>query len=243
MKMWSEVRGKGEQLLMLHPGGVDSRAFGPISPYLEEHYETHYVDRRAHGRTGDVDGPLHFSDMVDDCIEYIQNTFTSPINVLGFSDGAIVALLLTIRRPDLVKKVVCASGVYHYSGWQDGVLEDLSSAPDFMKQSYGEVSPDGVEHYDTVVAKLDSMHQNEPGLSEDDLSSIDTPCLVMVADDDEVKLEHAIKWYESMQNGELAVVPGTSHGMFAEKPKLFSDMVIEYFDTSPIQTFAPRRRR
>lgn len=243
MKMWSETKGKGESLLMLHPGGVDSRAFGPIEPMLSAKYTLHYIDRRAHGRTKDVDGPLHFDDMVNDVIEYIDTEVKKPINVFGYSDGAVVALLLRIKRPDLIKKVVCAAGVYHYKGWQDGVLESLSTAPDFMKQSYGEVSPDGVEHYATVMSKMYEMHQNEPALTDDELRTFDNQCLVIAADDDEVKLEHAIKWYRSLRNGELCIMPGTSHGMFAEKPELFSRVLIDFYNSSPIQTFAPRLRK
>ena len=243
MKMWSETKGDGEPLLMLHPGGVDSRAFGPIEPALSAKYTLHYVDRRAHGRTKDVDGPLHFGDMVDDVIEYIESEVKSPTNVFGYSDGAIVALLLTIKRPDLINKVVCAAGVYHYEGWQDGVLESLSNTPDFMKQRYGEVSPDGISHYDTVVSKMHEMHKTEPDLTENELRSFENRCLVIAADDDEVKLEHAIHWYRSLQNGELCVIPGTSHGMFAEKPKLFSQILLDFYENSPIQTFAPRLRK
>lgn len=242
MKMWSEIKGKGEPLLMLHPGAVDSRAFEPIEPMLSAKFTLHYIDRRAHGRTKDVDGSLHFDDMVYDVIEYIEAEIKEPVNIFGYSDGAVVALLLTMKRPDLIKKAVCASGVYHYNGWQDGVLESLSTAPDFLKQSYGEVSPDGIDHYEAVMSKMYEMHKSEPALTKDELRTFDNQCLVMAADDDEVKLEHTIEWYYSLKNGELCIMPGTSHGMFAEKPELFSEVLIDFYQRSPIQTFAPRLR-
>jgi hypothetical protein len=47
-------------------------------------------------------------------------------------------------------------GVFHRGGWEDEVLD--SEPPDFLRQGYGEVSPDGIGHYDVMVAKLDTMH-------------------------------------------------------------------------------------
>src|SRR5581483_1978325 len=90
----------------------------------------------------------------------------------------------------------------------EGVLD--AEPPSFLKQSYAELSPDGIDHYDVVVAKLAAMHAREPALLPGDLDKLACRCLIMVADDDEVRLEHAITMYRSVRDAELAVVPGTS---------------------------------
>ena len=64
----------------------------------------------------------------------------------------------------------------------------------------------------------------------------------MIADDDEVRLEHAADLYRSLPDAELAVVPGTSHGLLAEKPGLCNMVITQFFTTDPVQTFAPIRR-
>ena len=64
----------------------------------------------------------------------------------------------------------------------------------------------------------------------------------MVADDDEVRLEHAIEAYRSMPDAELAVVPGTSHGLLAEKPGLSNLLMTEFLTKEPVETYAPIRR-
>ena len=61
-----------------------------------------------------------------------------------------------------------------------------------------ELSPDGIGHYDVVVAKLAAMHAREPGLTGANLREITPRTLVMVGDDDEVRLEHAIEMYRSL---------------------------------------------
>ena len=67
-----------------------------------------------------------------------------------------------------------------------------------------------------IVAKLAVMHAHEPTLTHDDLGRITCRALVMVADDDEVRLEHAVELYRSLPDAELAVAPGTSHGLLVK---------------------------
>ena len=77
-----------------------------------------------------------------------------------------------------------------------------------MHSMYGEVSPDGIDHYPTVLDKMAAEHLVAPSLTSQELSRIVCRTLVMVADDDEVSLEHAIDMYRALPAGELAVVPG-----------------------------------
>ena len=63
-----------------------------------------------------------------------------------------------------------------------------------------------------------------------------------MADDDEVRLEHAIEAYRSLPAAELAVVPGTSHGLLVEMPGLCNLLITEFLTKEPVPTFAPIRR-
>jgi hypothetical protein len=96
-----------------------------------------------------------------------------------------------------------------------GVLDAGESPPDFMADLYGEVSPDGREHFPVVAAKLARMHADGPMLTVSDLGAVASRTLVMVGDD-EVTLEHAITLYRGLPEAELAVVPGTSRGLLVE---------------------------
>ena len=93
-----------------------------------------------------------------------------------------------------------------------------------------------------VVNKVTEMHQAEPSLTVTDLSRITTRTLVMIGDDDEVALEHAIALYRALPDAELAVIPGTSHGLLVEKPDLCNTMIGDFLANDPAPTFAPIRR-
>ena len=67
-----EEAGGGEPLVLLHPGGADVRAFERNLPVLGERFHVLAPDRRGHGRTPDVDGPLHYATMADDTIAFLE---------------------------------------------------------------------------------------------------------------------------------------------------------------------------
>lgn len=245
IKFWYEEHGEGDSLLLLHPGGagVDSRAFGANLKNFVKKFRVFLMDRRAHGRTADTDGEITFEMMADDTIHFIQQVIGKPAKLVGYSDGAVVALLVALKRPDLVERLVCIAGVYNANGWiNGGVLKHDEVPPQFLADSYAEISPDGKDHYPVVVKKINAMHVKNPSLNCDDLNGIKIRTLVMVGDDDEVYLEHAIKFYRSLPDGELAVVPGTSHGLLPEKPELCNTIILDFLSQDPIQTFAPIRR-
>ncbi|HET6865560.1 MAG TPA: alpha/beta hydrolase [Solirubrobacteraceae bacterium] len=244
IRTWYDQLGEGEPLVLLHPGGagVDARAWGPNLPALAERFKVFTPERRAHGRTPDTDGPITFDVMADDTIAFLDAVVGEPAHLAGCSDGAIVALLVALRRPDLIRKLVFIAGVFHRDGWEPGVIDPDNTPPEFLERLYGELSPDGPDHYPVVVAKLAKMHLEGPALTVDDLKRIGSRTLVLIGDDDEVGLEHAIELYRSVPDAELAIVPGTSHGLLVEKPTLCNAVIIEFLTKDAVPTMAPIRR-
>jgi hypothetical protein len=74
-----------------------------------------------------------------------------------------------------------------------------------------------------------------------DLKGIATRTPVMIGDDDEVTLEHAVAMYRSLTDAELMIVPGTSHGLLVEKPQLCNAVIVEFLTSNPVETVAPIR--
>ena len=243
LNTWYDQLGSGEPLVMLHPGGVDSRAFGANLDAFTEHFRVLLPERRGHGHTPDVDGPFTFEAMAEDTIQFLENVVRQPSRLLGCSDGAMVAVLVAAARPDLVERLVCVAGPFHKDGWLPEAIDPANEPPEFLATGYGEVSPDGIEHYPVVVHKLAQAHLDGPTLTADDLAAITARALVMVADDDEVTLEHAVDFYRALPRGELAVIPGTSHGLLVEKPDLCHAVILDFLTRDPVETYAPVRRR
>jgi pimeloyl-ACP methyl ester carboxylesterase len=242
VRTWYGERGNGDPLVMLHPGLTDSRAFSPNIDAFAARFRVFTPERRGHGRTPDVAGAITFELMTEDTIRFMEQVIGTPARLLGCSDGAVVALLVALRRPDLVHRLVFIAGVFHNDGWLPGVIDPNNKPPEFMADFYGEVSPDGRDHFPVVVEKLAQMHQTQPALIADDLSRIAIRTLVMLGDDDEVRLEHATSLYRALPDAELAIIPGTSHGLLVEKPELCNRIILDFLCHEPVPTLAPIRR-
>jgi pimeloyl-ACP methyl ester carboxylesterase len=242
VRTWYDEQGEGEPIILLHPGGADARAWAPNLDALAARFHVFTPERRGHGRTPDVDGPITYELMAQDTIAFLERVVGEPAHLVGCSAGAGVALLAALRRPDLARRVVLISGVFHRDGWLPDAVDPDASPPSVLVQGYAELSPDGPDHFPVVSAKLARMNWEEPTLSVSELSGVTSRTLVMLGDDDEVTPEHAIAMYRGLPDAELAVVPGTSHGLLHEKPALCNEMIVNFLATEPAPTIAPIRR-
>ncbi len=213
VQTYYEEHGAGEPLVLLHPGLADSRAFDDWMPELTGHFRVFRPDRRGHGRTADVAGPITYELMLQDTIAFVEGVVGGPAHVLGHSVGAPLGLLLALRRPDLVRSLVFSGGVFHHEGWTPGSIDLDEETTEFFAGYWGAVAPDGPEHFHVVKAKLDRMNREEPTLTVDDLAGYPGPVLVVVGDrDHEIHPAHTLALFKGLPQAQLAVLPGMGHG-------------------------------
>lgn len=242
VRTWYDEHGEGDPLVLLHPGGADARAWAPTLETLATQFHIFTPERRGHGRTGDVEGPITYELMAIDTIAFLERVVGGPTHLVGYSAGASVALLVALNRPDLAHRLVLISGVFNRDGWIPSAIDPHASPATVLEHGYAELSPDGSDHFPIVAAKLARMNWEEPTLMASDLSAVTSRTLVMVADDDEVSLEHAVAMYRGLPEGELAVVPGTSHGLLHEKSALCNVIIVNFLTADASPTLAPIRR-
>jgi len=239
---WYETRGTGETVVLLHGGLTDSRDFAGNLDALADRFHCVFPERRGHGHTADVEGPITADNMADDTVAFLQRVVGRPVPLVGYSAGAMVALWTAVRRPDLVEKLVLISGAFDKEGM---ILRPVAGVamPPALVAAYGQVSPDGPDHFPVVVAKIARAAAEGSGLSEAELRRVACPTLVIAADDDLVTLEHTIALYRALPNAQLATIPGTSHLLLHEKPKLCERLVVDFLSDHSVRTLMPIRRR
>ena len=243
VKTWYDEHGEGEPLVLLHGGLVDARFFDPNLPALAAHFRVYTPERRGHGHTPDVEGPITYQLMTDDTIAFLETVVGQPADLVGHSDGAFVAMLVAMQRPELVNRLVMISGGFSKSGEAAPDMEwDVDQIAEFLGPAYGEVSPDGADHFKVVATKVGEMAAVEPALQASELAEVTCRSLVMFADDDLVTPQHMVDMYDALPNAELAIVPGTSHFLTQEKPELVNKIVVDFLTKEPVPTVAPIRR-
>ena len=243
--LWSfEWANSGEPVLLLHGGlsNTDSFADVMVAP-LQDSFYLYAYDRAGHGRSADQPGSFHFDFQRDEAIAFITEVIEKPVHLVGYSDGANIALMVAIARPDLVKSIVSIAANFSADGIVELPVFDPAGISDEERAEYALMSPDAPETLAIKNAKMHEIWKVEPNIDIAEIAQISVPTLVMAGDDDVVKHSHSIELYEALPLGQLAIVPGTSHGLVREKPEIVTAMIKSFLsDQSYPVTRQPIRR-
>jgi pimeloyl-ACP methyl ester carboxylesterase len=228
-----EVRGAGEPVLLLHGGMTPIETWEAQTQALAEQYQVYLPERRGHGRTADVAGPITYGLMAEDTAAFMDALGITNARVAGWSDGGNVALILAMKRPDLVRKVIllgCAANIEGYGDKFDNLKElTLDALPPMATDAYKALSPDGPQHLPILWEKIARLWTTEPAHDLSELSAIGCPTLVMQGDDDVATFEHIAAMARAIPDSQVAIVPGTDHMVMFEKPELVNRIFLDFF--------------
>ena len=219
----------GEAVVLLHGGLSKTSSWDYLMvPPLEDEFHVFAYDRTGHGFTGDQPGSLHFEFQCQEAIAYLEDVVKEPAHLIGYSDGGIIALMVAIKRPELVKSIVAIGANYHYSAPLKDFLEARVSEED--QAEYNLISPDAPHTLLEKTIRMNEIWKTEPDISLSEIASIQCPVLVMAGDDDVIAHDHTISLYEALSLGQLAIIPGTSHGLVKEKPALLIAVIMQFLE-------------
>ncbi|MGE6781446.1 alpha/beta fold hydrolase [Ensifer adhaerens] len=227
MKMYYEVSGEGEPLVVLHGAYMNIPSMGAIIPKLAETHKVYAVELQGHGRTTDIGRPITYPNLADDVAAFMDAVKLEKADIFGYSMGAAAGLQLAIRHPDKVNKLAAASVAYDAEGWQPEfkafipqmtveMFVGMPFAEDYRKLA---ANPDG---FPDLVKKLIQL-EKEPMAWEADVKALKTPVLVIAGDADVATLEHTVALFRLLGGGamgdmgkplspsRLAILPATSH--------------------------------
>jgi len=233
----------GEAVLLLH-GGLSQTSHwdSHVLPAVEDDFHVFAYDRSGHGFTSDQAKSFHYQHQTDEAISYLKQVVKEPAHLIGYSDGGIIALMVAIQQPALVRSIITLGANFHPSGiYRLDEFDGVVSAEN--QEEYNRTSPDAPETLAKKIQKMIEIQKSEPNLTTDDLGKIQCPVLVMAGDDDVIKHNHTAELFESIPLGQLAVVPATSHKFIKERPALAQLIIREFLeDLSYPVTKMPMRR-
>ena len=179
LNTYYEVRGAGDPVVMLHGGFATIETWEAQAAALAERYRVYLPERRGHGRTPDVDGPLTYENMAADTAAFIEALGIGPAHLVGWSDGASVALYVALHRPELVRKVICMGAPAWFDGYTPAMKAmvlslSLDHMPPSMVEAHRDLSPDGPDHLPVFFEKLAAMWTSEPQMTVEELSPAKT---------------------------------------------------------------------
>jgi pimeloyl-ACP methyl ester carboxylesterase len=243
--LWSfEWANNGEVVLLLHGGLSDTDSFADVMVEpLQNSFHLFAYDRAGHGRSADQPGSFYFDFQRDEAIAFISEVIKQPVHLVGYSDGANIALMVAIARPELVKSIVSIAGNFNPDGIVDLPEFDPAGISDEYRAEYAEKSPDAPETLVVKIVKMNEIWKVEPDIDLSEIAKISVPTLVLAGDDDVVKHFHSVELYEALPLGQLAIVPGTSHALVKEKPDLVTALIQSFLSDQsyPITRYPIRR--
>jgi pimeloyl-ACP methyl ester carboxylesterase len=229
-----DVTGDGEPVVFLHGGFCSAEVMRPISQELSG-YAVHAPERPAHGRTPDRPGPFSYAAGVADTVAYLDAVGLERAQVVGFSDGAIIGLMLALAHPERVASLVFISGNLVPEGVHVPEDQHATALPESewvrVSDEYARLSPDGAEHADDVFGRIQRMWETEPAIEQASLAAITIPAMVMAGDHDIISLDHTRVIADGIPGSQLCIVPGTSHFLVREKPELIGLVLQQFLDS------------
>jgi pimeloyl-ACP methyl ester carboxylesterase len=246
LEMYYEIHGTGEPLVLLHGAYMTIDAMGEVVPSLAKTRRVIAVELQGHGRTADIDRPLSYEQMADDTAALLRRIGIEEADIFGCSMGGGIALQVTIRHPEVVRKLVLASVYYNNDGVYPEMLEAIETiTPEAFagtpwREEYDRIAPNP-EDFPTLVAKLKELDLTFVGWPPEDIQAIEAPALVIIGDSDVVRPEHTVEMFRLMGSGvagdlaglpssRLAVLPGTTHVGLVERSDLLVSMIGEFLD-------------
>jgi pimeloyl-ACP methyl ester carboxylesterase len=238
IRVYYEIYGEGEPLLLLHGNGGSISSFIYQIPELSKHFKVVAVDSRAQGRSTDSDQEITYALMASDMSELIDKLGLGKVNVVGWSDGGNIGLELAFAHPEKVMKVVALGANYTNENWMappDSVVMDADDplilrASEMMKRvisEMGTLSPD-TARLPVIRKKLEDLMMNYPNFTPDQLGTINVPFLIVAGDHDLISLDQTITLYNSLPRAELFIVPHASHLVAIENPDLINSEIIRF---------------
>lgn len=195
VNLYYQKTGHGEALILLHGNGEDHQIFSPLITKLKSNFTVYAVDSRNHGQS-EKTTVYDYNVMADDIEALIKALQLKSVNLIGFSDGAIIALLLALRCQAMIKKMA---------------LLGVNLKPsDFTQESYQYLQ----QHYAQTGDPLFKMMLEQPNIELNWLTKITVPTLIVAAENDIYHPELFTQIADTLPDSQLKIIPNHDHGSY-----------------------------
>jgi pimeloyl-ACP methyl ester carboxylesterase len=248
LAMYYEIHGEGQPLVLLHGGLLTiDLSFGQLLPGLAARHQVIAVELQAHGHTADIDRPLSFEAMADDVAALVGQLGLPRVDVLGYSLGGGVAWQTAIRHPEIVRNMIAVSAPIRREGWYPETLTGMAAitaemmAATPLKPAYDRCAP-STGGWSALVTKVRQLTSRDYDWTAE-VERLRRPVLIVVGDDDGLRLPHVVDMYRLVGGGkgksgmgsgpasQLAVLPGTNHLTVLNRVEVVLPIITAFLDS------------
>jgi pimeloyl-ACP methyl ester carboxylesterase len=232
-RIWYSTVGSGPAVVLLHGALGNSADWGyQVRALVDARYRVVLIDNRGRGRSTIGAALLSYELMSEEVLAVMDALNIEQAAVVGWSDGAIIGLVLAITHPSRVTSVFAFAGNMDL----DGVKPDAPSDPKVGRvfrragEDYARLS-DTPGEFRAMSRLVGEMMKTQPNYSPQELAGIRTRVAIVIGENDEfIKSEHAEYLARSIPDAKLIVLPGVSHFAPLQRPDLFNDSILAFLN-------------
>lgn len=223
IKIYYEEYGKGDTLLLLHGNSESLKSFDKQIPEFSKQFHIIAMDSRGQGNSTNDDNKMSYELMAEDVNSFLESLHVKKVNVLGWSDGGIIGLILAMEHPDKIKRLATmgANLFNDNTSVDEKVNRELRTRREKLVKEGTERNSFEIEMIDLIL--------NEPKINPDELEKIQCPSLIMAGSKDAVKEGHTKLIASKIKDSQLFIFDKGTHFEPMENPDRFNKVAIDFF--------------
>lgn len=202
ISLYYQEQGEGEPLFLLHGNGEDGTYFANQISFFSDRYRVIAVDTRGHGKSPRGTAPFTMEQFAMDLHSLMEKLQIQRGIILGFSDGANIAMKFALKYPNQVKALILNGGNLNTKGVKRNIQIPIEIGYRFAKLFAGK-SEEAKSHMEIL-----GLMVNEPNIRPEELCAIQAPTLVIAGTKDMIKTAHTELIADHIPNAKLSVIPG-----------------------------------
>lgn len=200
--LYYQEKGNKEPFILLHGNGENSSYFKNQIDYFSDRYRVIALDTRGHGKSPRGTKPFTIEQFSCDLYDFMEGLEISNAVILGFSDGANIAMKFAIKYPNKVKALILNGGNLNPQGVKKTTQIPIEIGYKIARR-FASKSADAKKN-----AEMLGLMVNEPNIERNELSKITAPTLVICGKNDMIKESHTKEIAENIPNAKLSIIKG-----------------------------------
>lgn len=224
IKLYYETYGSGKPLILLHGNSESIASFEKQIPDFSKVYKVIAIDTRGQGNSSSNSTKFTYELFAEDVNALMEQLNVKNANILGWSDGGNIGLLLAMKHPDKVIKLA-TMGANLYNN-KESVPEEINI---ILKNQIAELKKSGTPETDNQI-RLKTLLLTEPNIDSRNLASITCPVLIMAGEKDIIKEAHTKLIAAAIQKSQLKIFEKADHDAPKTIPEEFNSAVLRFFE-------------
>lgn len=224
ISLYYREKGRGEAFFLLHGNGEDGTYFDNQIEFFSDRYRMFAIDTRGHGKSPRGTAPFTMEQFAKDLDELMVELQIPRAIILGFSDGANIAMKFALRYPQKVKALILNGGNVDTTGVKRSIQIPIEAgyriAKIFARKSEG--AKRNMELLGLMV--------HEPNIKWEELHAIQAPTLVIAGTKDMIKGAHTEAIAKNIPNAKLSMIRG-DHFIAKKEADKFNEEVEKFLQT------------